>query len=74
MKAGIVDKLKTICSKRNLEDLTLPPILTWNNAQIEKHIHNCLTIPGAKILFGGKPKDTPNKIPKCYGFYEPTAV
>jgi len=73
MKAGIIDKLATLAKRRKLEDLTATPILTWTNKQIEEHIQNCLAIPGAKILFGGKPLAN-HTIPECYGAYEPTAV
>jgi len=40
---------------------------------IKAHIEACLKIPGAKLLFGGKPLEGHN-IPDCYGAYEPTAV
>jgi len=73
MDAGIVDKLKNLASRRKLSDLTIGPVLTWNNKQISQHIEKVKTIPGAKVLFGGKPL-TGHKIPEIYGAYEPTAV
>ena len=38
MKAGIVEKIAELAKRRKLEDLTVTPILTWNNKQIEQHI------------------------------------
>ena len=71
-KAGILDKLKEQASKRSFDDLTISPVITWSNKRIQEHVDNCLKIPGAKLLFGGKAIDT--KIPDCYGSYEPTAI
>jgi len=31
MKAGIVEKLKKLAARRKFDDLSLVPILTWNN-------------------------------------------
>ena len=73
MKAGIFDKLKERASKRSLNDLTIGPVLTWPTKKIVDHINKCLTIPGAQLVFGGKPLDGHN-IPECYGAVEPTAV
>ena len=73
MKAGIFDKLKERASKRSLNDLTVGPVLTWPTKKIVDHINKCLTIPGAQLVFGGKPLDGHN-IPECYGAVEPTAV
>ena len=41
--------------------------------QILDHINKLLEIPGARLLFGGKPLENHN-IPKVYGAVEPTAV
>ena len=73
MKAGIIEKLKVLASRRKLEDRTCIPIFTWNNKQIKDHIDACLKIPGSKLLFGGKAL-TGHTIPECYGAFEPTAV
>ena len=73
MQAGIVDKLRERASKRSLEDLTIGPILSWDTPRIMKHIDACLTIPGAKLEFGGKALSG-HSIPECYGAVEPTAV
>jgi len=53
--------------------LTIAPVLSWNNDQIEEHIKACIHNENSRVLFGGKPlKD--HSIPDCYGSYEPTAV
>ena len=31
-------------------------------------------MPGAKLLFGGKPQSVEHKVPEVYGLYEPTAI
>eukprot|EP00928_Gymnodinium_smaydae_P013222 TRINITY_DN1483_c0_g1_i1.p1 TRINITY_DN1483_c0_g1~~TRINITY_DN1483_c0_g1_i1.p1 ORF type:complete len:560 (-),score=80.02 TRINITY_DN1483_c0_g1_i1:161-1840(-) len=72
-KAGIVEKLGEMASKRNLKDLTATPVLSWTNERIQKHLDTCLQIPGARLAFGGKPL-TGHSIPACYGAFEPTAV
>lgn len=72
-KAGFIEKIKQLAARRNLSDLSLGPVLSWNNQQIKKHIDAVLEIPGAKLLFGGKPIEG-TKVPSCYGLYEPTAI
>ena len=52
---GFLNKLKSLAERRRLEDLTICPIITWNNEKILKHIDLVLKIDGAKLLFGGKP-------------------
>lgn len=71
----IFDKLKDLASKRNLnQDLTIGPVLTHTTENILEHAGALLKIPGAKLLFGGKPLQEPHAIPKKYGAVEPTAV
>lgn len=73
-KVGVVEKLAEMASKRNLQDLTATPILTWTTERIQSHLNACLTrIPGATLAFGGRPL-TGHNIPSCYGAFEPTAV
>lgn len=74
MNAGIIEKIKARSTTRNIQDFSAVPIITWTNEKIQAHVDACLKIPGAKLLFGGKPITTGHKIPKCYGCYEPTAV
>lgn len=72
-KAGFVEKLGALAQKRNLQDLTVGPIITWSTERIMEHVDNCLKIPGAKLAFGGKPLEG-HSIPDRYGAVEPTAV
>lgn len=73
MQAGIVDRLREKAAQRNLNDLTIGPILSWDTTRIMEHVEACLQIPGAKLEFGGKPLSG-HTIPSCYGAVEPTAV
>eukprot|EP00920_Eleutheroschizon_duboscqi_P001958 GHVT01005087.1.p1 GENE.GHVT01005087.1~~GHVT01005087.1.p1 ORF type:complete len:443 (+),score=27.87 GHVT01005087.1:524-1852(+) len=73
MKLGLVDRMRTLASRRSFNDLTCSPVLSYSNAEIQKHVDAVCKLPGAKLLFGGKPI-TGNKIPEKYGSYEPTAV
>ncbi|CAK74069.1 unnamed protein product (macronuclear) [Paramecium tetraurelia] len=74
VQAGILDKIKLLAEQRSLQNLTICPILTWNNQRIQTHLDKLLAIQGAKVLFGGKPINEQHKIPECYGSYLPTAV
>jgi len=69
----LLPKLEPLAKRRCLDDLTLGPILTWNNKQIQAHIDAVLTVPGADLLFGGSPLDG-HDIPDCFGAYAATAV
>jgi 1-pyrroline-5-carboxylate dehydrogenase len=73
VKAGIIDKIATLAKRRKLDDLTIGPILTWDNAKIKAHIDKILAIPGTKLSFGGNPLKN-HSIPAVYGAFEPTAV
>ena len=53
-KAGFVDKIKELASRRKLEDLTIGPVISWDNKKIKNHIDKILTIKGTKLGFGGK--------------------
>lgn len=72
-KTNILEVWKNQASQRNLKDLTVGPVLSWNNTQIKAHIDAILELDGAKILWGGKPLQN-HKIPEIYGAWEPTAV
>ena len=74
MDAGIVEKMAARAEMRKLSDLTHSPVLTWSNDAIAAHQEAILKIPGAKLLFGGKPLEEEHSIPACYGSYEATAV
>lgn len=73
MKAGLLEKLKARAAGRKLSDLTIGPVLTWTTDAILAHAKRLLEIPGAKLLWGGRPLEG-HTIPACYGAVEPTAV
>ncbi len=70
---GFWKKLERRAATRNLDDLTIGPVLSMRTDEMLTHIQKLAEIPGAKILFGGKPLAN-HSIPKCYGAIEPTAV
>ena len=70
---GFLDKLASLAARRRLEDLTVGPVLTVTTAEFQAHIDALLRIPGARLLFGGKPL-AGHSIPPQYGAVEPTAV
>jgi 1-pyrroline-5-carboxylate dehydrogenase len=72
-KAGLLDKMKHLASRRRLEDLTIGPVLSHTTSEILDHTKSLLEIPGANLLFGGKELSN-HRIPSCYGAVEPTAV
>ncbi len=37
-KTNFLNLIERQASKRNLEELTIGPVLTWNNDQIKNHI------------------------------------
>jgi 1-pyrroline-5-carboxylate dehydrogenase len=73
VKAGLLDKIKEIAATRNLADLSIGPVLTHTTKSILEHTNKLASIPGAKVLFGGKELAN-HKIPERYGAVEPTAV
>jgi len=72
-KAGFVNKIKALAARRNLNDLTVGPILTVTNQTYQQHVNQLLSIPGASIAFGGRLLEN-HSIPSCYGSWEPTAI
>jgi len=70
---ALLPKLETLAGRRNLDDLTVGPVLSWTDKQIQSHIDAVLAVDGTKLLFGGAPL-TGHEIPECYGAYEPTAI
>lgn len=73
MKAGLVERMAEIASKRKLEDLSIGPILSHTTEEIMAHTKRLLEIPGAYVAFGGKELAN-HTTPKIYGMVEPTAV
>ena len=53
--------------------MTIGPVLTWNNEQIQQHVDAVKALEGAEVLFGGEPL-TGHSIPSIYGAYKPTAI
>lgn len=53
--------------RRNHKDLTIGPVLTWNNKKIKEHVDAILALEGAKVLCGGAPLTEKHRIPEVYG-------
>ena len=69
----LFEDMKEFASKRNLDDLSIGPVITWTTERMLEHIESLLAIEGSELLFGGAElKD--HQIPECYGALEPTAV
>jgi 1-pyrroline-5-carboxylate dehydrogenase len=69
----LLPKIAELAGRRTLDNLSIGPVLTWSNERIKDHVDAALSVPGAELLFGGKPL-TGHQIPACYGAWEPTAV
>ena len=70
---SLIPRLKELALKRELEDLNIGPVLTWNNRQLLDHIESLLRISEAECLFGGKELNK-HSIPQVYGSIQPTAI
>lgn len=70
---GLISRLARLAASRKLDDLTVGPVLSWTTAQMLEHVEDLCRIPGAELLFGGKPLEG-HTIPECYGAIRPTAV
>ena len=70
---ALLPKLGELAARRNLDDLSLGPVLTWTNEQMKAHIDAVMGVPGAELLFGGNPLEG-HSIPERYGAMEPTAI
>ena len=73
-KTNFLEIIERQASKRNLQNMSVGPILSWNNERIKEHIDSVLELDGAKLLFGGEPLPQPHRIPAQYGSYKPTAI
>ena len=74
-KTDLLDKMKALAEERRLEDLTIGPTLSVSTAQFRQHMEDVLSLPGARLLFGGKElMDGKHSIPEQYGAMQPTAV
>jgi 1-pyrroline-5-carboxylate dehydrogenase len=74
VEAGFFDKIKELAERRSLDNLSITPVITWNNQKIQEHVDRLLELPGAHVVCGGRPLDVPHNIPEIYGSYYPTAV
>jgi len=63
MRTGLLDRLGALAQRRRLEDLTIGPVITWSTDRMLQHVDALCSIPGAKLLWGGKPL-TGHSIPK----------
>jgi len=68
-----LERMKVNASKRNIDDLTIGPVLTLTTKTMLEHANRLLQIPGAYTLFGAKELSNHN-IPSEYGAIEPTAI
>ncbi len=69
----LLTKLKNLAARRKLSDLTIGPVLSVTTSEILKHTSRLSSIPGARVLFGGRELKN-HSIPSQYGAVEPTAV
>ena len=65
-KSGLLEKMAEQAGRRSLKNLTIGPVLTWNNEKIKEHLDAVLELEGAEVLFGGQPLKN-HSIPDCYG-------
>jgi len=72
-RAGLLDKIRENASRRNLQDLSIGPVLTHTTQEILDKTQQLASIPNARVLFGGKELEH-HTIPSCYGAVEATAV
>ncbi len=73
VQAGLFDRLRTLAARRNVEDLTIGPILSVTNQEMDEQRDKLLKIPGAHIVCGGEHL-TGYPVPSIYGAYKPTAI
>ncbi len=69
----LLDRIQELAARRKVDDLTLGPVLTVSTERMATHTQNLLAIPGARVLFGGKPLEGQSFYEKC-GAFEPTAI
>ncbi len=70
---GLLPQLERLAARRNLDDLTVGPVLSWTNERMRAHLDAVLAVPDAELLFGGEAL-AGHAIPDCYGAWRPTAV
>ncbi|MDZ7643823.1 MAG: aldehyde dehydrogenase family protein [Woeseiaceae bacterium] len=72
-REALLPKLESLAARRSLDNLTVGPVLSWTTARMQEHVAAVAGLPGARVLFGGKPLEG-HRIPACYGTLQPTAV
>ncbi|GBG29089.1 Delta-1-pyrroline-5-carboxylate dehydrogenase 12A1, mitochondrial [Hondaea fermentalgiana] len=72
-EAGLFDQMAKLAERRNLEDLSIGPVMSWSTQRIMEHKERVLSIPGAKVLFGGEELEN-HTIYEKYGAVQPTAI
>ncbi|KAL8427148.1 hypothetical protein Efla_007714 [Eimeria flavescens] len=70
---GFLEKIKELAARRSVEDLTVSPLLSLSNQDMQTHVDALLHLPGARLLFGGKPIKGGSP-PAGVGLFEPTAI
>lgn len=75
VKEGLLERCAELASLRNVEDLTVGPVLTVTDETYKNYMDEILKVPGSKIRWGGEflPRDK-YTVPSCYGFWQPTAI
>eukprot|EP00475_Leptophrys_vorax_P030448 TRINITY_DN45631_c0_g2_i1.p1 TRINITY_DN45631_c0_g2~~TRINITY_DN45631_c0_g2_i1.p1 ORF type:complete len:383 (+),score=4.29 TRINITY_DN45631_c0_g2_i1:139-1149(+) len=75
VQAGLEDRLRALAARRRLDDLTIGPVLTVSTKTFLSHVQQLLSLPGARLAFGGKElQGGKHTVPRQYGAVEPTAV
>eukprot|EP00771_Trimastix_marina_P003995 gnl/Trimastix_PCT/72.p2 GENE.gnl/Trimastix_PCT/72~~gnl/Trimastix_PCT/72.p2 ORF type:complete len:527 (+),score=163.84 gnl/Trimastix_PCT/72:2419-3999(+) len=70
---GLLRKTEELAARRNLEELSIAPILSHTTEEMIGHKDALCRIPGARLLWGGEELPS-HTIPKKYGAIKPTAV
>ena len=74
LKTDLLARIQALAKRRNLEALTIGPVLSWSTQRMLDHVGAVLSaVPNASLLFGGKPLQG-HAIPEPYGAIEPTAI
>ena len=74
LKTDLLARIQALAKRRNLEALTIGPVLSWSTQRMLDHVGAVLSaMPNASLLFGGKPLQG-HAIPEPYGAIEPTAI
>jgi len=71
--SDLLPRLGKLAAQRKLDDLTLGPVLSWTTERMLAHVNAVKAIPGAQLLFGGRPLEN-HSIPERFGAMVPTAV